>query len=222
MALSPPGLSQIQLDFLTCWFEQTSDFFLTGGAALVVACEVPRITKDLDLFTASTEALQHVEKLVEHVARAIGADSTSLRTAPYFRRYKVSRFSATTLVDLVADPVSPIYPSKLKRGTFIVDPPEEILVNKICAIVGRGEGRDFVDAYFLSSLGFDIEVALLAANQKDGGVDASSLLYVLSDIDWSRFQVPDIEPELVRATATFFDNWAESMARRLFPEPEGR
>ena len=217
MASSHPGLSQIQADFLTRWFEQTSDFFLTGGAALVVALQIPRITKDIDLFTASAEALEHVESLVRVVADSIQADYASLRTAPQFRRYRISRGSETTLVDLVADPVPPVNPTKLLKGTLILDPPEEILVNNICAIVRRGEGRDFVDTYFLSTLGLDVEKALVAANFKDGGVDASSLLYVLSDMNWQRFQVHGVEPALVTATARFFMSWSESLACRAFP-----
>ena len=90
-------------------------------------------------------------------------------------------------------------------------------MNKSFAIVGRGESRDVVDAYFLTMQGLDPEDALVRANQKDGGVDAGTLLYVLSDIDWERFQEPGVEPEFVKASATFFREWTERIARSAYP-----
>ncbi len=221
MDSSLPGLSPIQSEFLQRWFALSSDFFLTGGAALVVALEIPRTTKDLDLFTASPEAFEGGDSLVHSVANSIQAETVALRTAPLFRRYRISRGSEATLVDLVSEPVAPVNPAKLRKNGLIMDPPEEILVNKICAIVGRGEGRDFVDAYFLSQLGLDIEKALVDANLKDGGVDASSLLYVLSDTHWGKFRVPGVDPELVAATGRFFANWSEKLGCGLFPHHPG-
>lgn len=214
---SSPGLNALQLELLEGWFEQSGDFFLTGGAALVFGLGMPRSTQDLDLFTDSAAAFEHIDLRVAALARSVGAEYCSLRTAPQFHRYRLQRADDTSLLDLVVDPVPPVHPAKWLKEKVVMDPPEEILLNKICSIVGRAEGRDFVDTYFLASRGLDVEAALLEANRKDGGVDAGTLLYVLSDINWQRFQVPGVETALVEATRSFFLNWMESLARRSFP-----
>lgn len=110
-----------------------------------------------------------------------------------------------------------VFPQKLSKAGIVYDSPDEILINKICAIVGRGESRDFLDAYFLHTLGFDHQKALELAHQKDTGIDAGSMLYVLSDINWELFQVSGVEPTFVRATAQFFKDWAEQLAVKAFP-----
>lgn len=90
-------------------------------------------------------------------------------------------------------------------------------MNKLCAIVGCGEPRDFVDAFYLRQRGFDIELALQEARQKDSGVDVDSMLFVLSDVNWERFQAPGVDSELVKMTATYFRRWSEELALRLHP-----
>ena len=43
---------------------------------------------------------------------------------------------------------------KSLHGKIRVDPPDEILVNKLTTLVGRAEERDLVDVYFLERAGF--------------------------------------------------------------------
>lgn len=176
------------------------------------------MTKDLDLFTVSGNAFEEADADVRSVCQQISAQVEALRTAPHFRRYRVSRGEGRTLLDLVLDEVPQLFPDKLSRQGILFDQPEEVLVNKICSIVGRGESRDFVDTYFLASLGLDRDAALARAYLKDGGVDAGTLLYVLSDINWDRFQAPGVEPALVQATAVFFQEWMEQLAQATFPK----
>lgn len=213
------SLSRLQQDFLVHWFAHTHDYFLTGGAALIAALGVPRTTKDLDLFTISQDAFELSDADLRSTCKQLSAKAEALRTAPHFRRYRVSRGDERTLIDLVHDEVPQLFPDKLCRQGILYDQPEEVLVNKICSIVGRGEARDFVDTYFLASKGFDPNVALARAYQKDGGVDAGTLLYVLSDVNWERFQAPGVERGVVRATADFFQEWMEHLAQASFPSP---
>jgi hypothetical protein len=63
-----------------------------------------------------------------------------------------------------------------------VDPPEEILANKLCALLSRAEVRDLVDVYMLERTGLRAEDALDAAMRKDGGATAAQLAWVLSQI----------------------------------------
>jgi hypothetical protein len=63
-----------------------------------------------------------------------------------------------------------------------VDTPQEILVNKLCALLGRAELRDLVDVQALLASGTDLKRALADAPRKDAGFSPLTLAWVLRDI----------------------------------------
>lgn len=92
------------------------------------------------------------------------------------------------------------------------------LVNKICAVVSRSEPRDFVDVWFLCQQGYDRMEALRLSSRKDG-VGPDTLLWILRDLKWEHFRVPDLPDEVVRETVGFFQEWMEELALDLHPGP---
>jgi aryl-alcohol dehydrogenase-like predicted oxidoreductase len=64
-----------------------------------------------------------------------------------------------------------------------VDPPEEILANKLCALLSRLEIRDLVDVLKLEEAGYRVDDALEAAHRKDAGLTPAQLAWVLSQIE---------------------------------------
>jgi|GEM_PF-3048243 len=219
MDISKGTLSQLQKDFLSVWFKDTADFFLTGGAVIVGFFGAPRLTRDLDLFTTNQQAFEDAANLFESICRNIKADSHVLRKAPYYCRYIIRRKEEEIVVDLVLDKAPQIYDEKEKSESgIVIDHAEEILVNKICSIVGRSEARDYFDIHFLWKLGHDVDRALEMAHQKDAGVDEEALLYVLSGISWDSFTLPGSDESTVNDIRAFFKRWAEAISLRLFPE----
>ncbi len=138
------SLDNFQRLVLKEFFERQNRFFLTGGGALAGFHLEHRQTKDLDLFTVEDALDQGVAALHE-VARSLGASIETLRTSQTFRRFLLRRDGDSVMVDLVQDLAPQIYPDKLLIGTIRVDPPEEILANKLCALLSRAEIRDLVD-----------------------------------------------------------------------------
>ena len=61
--------------------------------------------------------------------------------------------------------------------------PEEILTNKLCALLSRSEVRDLVDLRALESAGFKVEDALPFAALKDTGLTPAQLSWVLDQIE---------------------------------------
>jgi len=57
--------------------------------------------------------------------------------APGFRRVVLSRGDEGLVVDIVKDGSSQLHLDKLERDHIVVDPADEILANKLTAIVGR-------------------------------------------------------------------------------------
>jgi hypothetical protein len=59
---------------------------------------------------------------------------------------------------------------------------DEILANKLTALVDRAEERDLVDVMFLERAGYSLENALAAALAKDGGCTPATIAWLLSEV----------------------------------------
>jgi hypothetical protein len=175
------GLNSLQELVLQRFFGKTRSFFLTGGAALSAYHLGHRTTDDLDLFTASSDLDEGVVAL-RSIAVELGASLEALRTSPDFRRFLLTLGGQSVVVDLVRDRAPQIYPDKLDRDGVLVDPAAEILANKLCTLLSRGEVRDLVDVLFLERAGLQVEDALVPASTKDGGLTPAQLAWVLSQI----------------------------------------
>jgi hypothetical protein len=174
-------LSPLQQELLEAFFRRATGFFLTGGAALAGYHLGHRTTADLDLFT-TTEPLDAGDDALEAAAIDTAATVESLQTAPDFRRRLVRRGDEGVLVDLVRDRASQGPQAKYNVDGVQVDPPEEILANKLCALLSRAELRDLVDVVCLERAGFCAEDALELATLKDAGLTPAQLAWVLSQI----------------------------------------
>jgi hypothetical protein len=166
---------------LGAFFERAKGFYLTGGAALAGFHLGHRETHDLDLFTLGGPLTDGVEALRD-LARALGARCEEVRTAPEFRRFVLSRDDDSVTVDLVLERAPQLVADKPWVGSIQIDPPEEILANKLCALLGRAEIRDLVDVRALEQSGQSLGPALAAGQRKDGGLTPGQLAWVLSQI----------------------------------------
>jgi len=84
----------------------------------------------------------------------------------------------------------------LARHGIRVDPPQEILANKLCLLLSRSEVRDLVDVRALELAGYRLEEALNAAALKDRGLTPAQLAWVLSQIELGDDLVPPGEVSL--------------------------
>lgn len=97
-----------------------------------------------------------------------------------------------------------------------VDPPEEILSNKLCALLSRSEVRDLVDVRALEMAGYRVEDALPAAKLKDSGLTPAQLGWVLSEITLGDDLVPpgNVSAEELRE---YLADLTTRLARIAFP-----
>lgn len=210
MASSTSRLSALQHELLRALSARSDRFFLTGGAALAGWLLGHRPTDDLDLFTEDDQAMADADRLVRSAAADLGAAVESLRTAPDFRRYLVKTETDAVVVDFVRERVPQAFP-KIERDGLRMDSPEEIVVNKLCALLGRVESRDLVDLYFLVRAGLPPERFLEDAARKDAGLTPATLAWVLS-----QFVVPDEVPGgLDREALQTYARVLEARFRRL-------
>lgn len=207
-------LTPLQTDVLREFFARTQDFFLTGGAALAGFYVGHRDTLDLDLFTTTT-ALAEGDHVLHEVAHALGAHVEKLQTSRGFLRRLLRRGDESVVVDLVHDEAPQGAFGKTVRDGIPMDRPEEILANKLCALVSRAEIRDIVDVRALLARGLSLTEALGLAQQKDAGVTPAQIGWLLGEIriseatripgdvaaDELREFVSDLRRELARIAA---------------------
>ncbi len=174
-------LTDLQRDILEAFFRREQRFFLTGGGALAGYHLGHRRTLDLDLFT-TTDILDEGEDVLAAAARGLGARVEPVMTSPTFRRLIVHRGDDSVVVDLVHDTAPQGPAEKMSFGPIRVDPPEEIMANKLCTVLARAEPRDLVDVMALDRAGCTVEDALPLAMAKDGGLTPAQLGWILSEI----------------------------------------
>ena len=177
-------LTTLQAAFLTRFFATNTGqlFFLTGGTALAAYHLHHRLSVDLDLFTLGDLALRETDVLIPQLAADLGCRIGRARRTEHFRQFLLEPEAGESLqIDLVRD-FGPQYGEHIKMGDIVVDSMENIGANKLTAILGRTEPKDFVDLYFILHAGYDFDDLLAKAQEKDLGLQpffmAGTLLQV--------------------------------------------
>lgn len=209
-------LSNLQNDFLREFFRRENRFYLTGGAALAGFYLGHRETNDLDLFTLENE-IENGFVIVKDTARALGASVEAIQTAPDFRRLLVKRGDEAVVVDLIREYVFQLEREKREIGGIRIDSAEEILANKLCALLSRSEIRDLVDVRELEKAGFKIEDALSAAQRKDTGLTPAQLAWVLNQIKFGDDLTPPGDIAIIELQ-NYLDDLIARLKRLAFPE----
>lgn len=153
---------------------------LSGGGALAGFHTAHRDTRDLDLFWQQRCDLGDVVYKVRGCLDKAGLDCKVLQTGEAFARLSVGDGAGTVALDLVADPVPLAESPQLMTvgsATFLVDTPHQILVNKLCALLGRSEPRDVEDIKVLLEIGGDLPRALGDCPRQDGGFSPMTLAW---------------------------------------------
>lgn len=173
------GLLQLLADVVPRWT-------LVGGAALAGIHLGHRTTRDLDLFWRGQERLGEVVSQVIECCKRAGLDITSIQSTPAFVRLRVSHKAEVVMLDLVADPSPPIEEDQendIGSCRILVASPHDILVDKLCSLLGRMEVRDLFDIAVLVEQGADLDRALADATTKDGGFSLLTLAWLLRSFD---------------------------------------
>jgi hypothetical protein len=147
------------------WFHE--HFYLTGGTALAAFYLKHRYSDDLDFFTHQP-SLDGIPELMRTTAAYLGISAVPLQRSPGFLRYELNgELKVDFVVDVafrVGEPVS--------IETLKIDTIKNIAVNKVCAILGRLDAKDYADLFFIqNNYQFDIFELLQLGQQKDGGLD---------------------------------------------------
>lgn len=180
--MSQGSLTSLQVRILRALAGTSPPWTLTGGGALAGFHLGHRGTRDLDLFWRDRPQLEDLPDQVKERLQRDGLAFAVLRTAPTFQRLEVQAGEDRCLLDLVSEPGPAL--ARPERHAVLgaeinVDSRHEILVNKLCALLGRSELRDLVDLSHLLETGGDLERGLREAPTRDGGFSGLTLAWVL-------------------------------------------
>jgi hypothetical protein len=219
----PSGrLTPLQERVLALLAEVTPPWTLTGGGALAGFHLAHRATRDLDLFWHDRAELGSLGAEVAHRLSRAGLAVENLQTAPTFERLRVRDGKEDLILDLVAESVPAIEaPAEAAiAGTRIrIDTRHEILVNKLCTLLGRKELRDLRDLRELLRTGGDLERALADAPRKDGGFSPLMVAWVLKGTS-----IPEMAPvgaltsQELAELVQFRDELVAQLTRAASPE----
>jgi len=209
-------LTSLQAYFLARFFGTSvgPQFFLTGGTALAAFYLHHRVSIDLDLFTLDDLALREAEILVPQLADVLQCRIGRARRTEHFAQFLLEAEGAGPLqIDLVRD-VGPQYGVHLEIDDIVVDSVENIGANKLTAILGRTEAKDFVDLYFILRAGYDFGDLLEKAREKDLGLQPFYMAGALLQVRTLR-HLPVTTPTV---TAAQLDDLIVSLANQLIDD----
>jgi hypothetical protein len=197
----PEILTSLQRTVLDAVFADEAlarSFYLTGGTALAAFYLFHRYSDDLDLFT-NDQSLELVWPTVQQLAQSLGLAVES-RTPQFIRL----RHPDGLRVDVVHDvPFRVGIP--VRHGAWLVDTLDNITLNKVAAIQGRLDVKDYVDLYLL--LKDDpprILIWLAQAKQKDASIEPFLWSRVIGDVETFRVLPRMIIPVQLEELVTFY------------------
>ena len=172
------ALQRDLIDLITA-LPEAGPFGLAGGAALIARGVVDRLTEDLDYFTVDPGAVSQLADAITRVAKDAGLDVRTIQSGGAFVRLEIQRGSETCQVDLAQDVrIRPLETT----GVGPVLALEELAADKVLAVFGRAEARDFVDLHALRAR-FGWSRLLAFAAEKDTGFDLDHFLAALGAFD---------------------------------------
>lgn len=160
-----------------------SPFYLTGGTALSRVYYHHRYSDDLDYFlndhpdfiTISERCINKLSKIFQDVKVVISND----------RFYRIFLSERRLKIELVND-VPAHFGSLTEHPKFgLIDSKENILANKITAVIDRCMPKDILDMYFLIKDGISLKETLININSKAAGIVPIYLAKIIAEFDYS-------------------------------------
>ena len=156
-------LYKLQDKVLGIIFSVENEFYLTGGTCISRFYHEKRYSDDLDLFTNNSGrfsfAVKNIKaKLQQNHQVGIEVESKN------FIRFRIDKILQ---VDFVNDTVFRYKDVVVKENGYVIDNIENILSNKVTAVVGRDNPKDIFDIYLIYRFyNFDWKKILEAAQKK--------------------------------------------------------
>jgi hypothetical protein len=155
------------------------DRYLAGGAAMHFAPNSTRYSDDLDFFHDSEARVAAAFAADRARLEQLGYEIRLALSLPGFVRATVTQGADTTRVDWAHDSAWRFMPLVRDPLGGLLLHPVDLAVNKVLALAGRDEPRDFVDMLFVHRSVLPLAGLCWATPGKDPGFTPLSLLELL-------------------------------------------
>lgn len=155
------------------------DSYLAGGAAIHLEPHTRRYSNDLDYFQDSVERVASAHTDDVRQLRDAGHEVATEIRLPGYIRATVSRGDARTKVEWAHDSAWRFLPTIRSEVAGYTLDPIDLAINKLLALVGRDEPRDYLDILDLHARTLPLGALCWAAAGKDPGFTPFSLLEIL-------------------------------------------
>lgn len=209
--------------------KQRGESYVAGGGALNELLAGARRSRDVDLFHDTEAALVATWAHDRAALDDVGLRVELLRELPAFVEALVSDATETVLVQWAQDSAFRFFPLIEHDVLGLTLHPFDLATNKLLAIVGRREARDWIDAVQCHDKVQPLGYLAWAAAGKDPGFSPPRILeecartrYVQAEIDGLEFEGPT--PQAAELSRRWHEALAEAreIVRTLPSEQVGR
>jgi hypothetical protein len=166
-----------------------TEFYLTGGTASSRAYLQHRYSEDLDFFVNDDDRFNLWADRVIHALSALPDWRVEVfLKESRFVRLSLARKDTVMKIEMVNDVPSHVGDIRQHEVLGRIDSPENILANKITAVMDRQEPKDLADIWgFCCKMGLSLSTAITDAQSKAAGIFPPDLARVLCSVtksDW--------------------------------------
>jgi len=170
---------------------RTPGSYVAGGLALNFVLGTPRISRDIDIFHDSVEALFASWTADRAVLTEKGFSVSPLRELPSFIEAAVTRDGASTEIQWGTDSAYRFFPLQPDGTAGFTLHPLDLAANKLLALVGRTEPRDWIDVITAARELQPLACLLSAACGKDPGFSPTSMLEYVARRHYNQVELDD-------------------------------
>lgn len=173
------ALTNIQRDVCRLIARQriaSGESYVAGGAALNTLLEAPRISQDLDLFHDTAAALAATWNADREALLEAGYELEIVRERPAYAEAIVRRAPEAVILQWTQDSAFRFFPLVEHPALGLTLHPFDLATNKVLALVGRVEARDWIDILQCDSAVQPLGYLAWAATGKDPGLTPDAIL----------------------------------------------
>ncbi|MFA7159736.1 MAG: hypothetical protein WC299_10575 [Kiritimatiellia bacterium] len=194
---------------------ESGESYVAGGVALNLLLSAPRRSRDIDLFHDTDVALAKTWQTDRQLLSANGLEVRILREAPSFVEAVIVHGGDTTAMQWARESAFRFFPLITDETMGLALHPFDLATNKVLAMAGRLEVRDWVDVLRCDASLQPFGYLAWAACGKDPGYNPRSLMAAASRLHYSQAEVDTLDfhieqPDAARLGAQWHAALSES------------
>jgi hypothetical protein len=155
---------------------EAGERYVAGGAALNELLHADRVSRDIDLFHDTAQALEQSFDQDRALLEREGFDVLVVRQRRTFVEAEIRRAGEEVLLQWVQDSAFRFFPLAEHPDFGLTLHPFDLATNKVLALVGRAEVRDWVDAIVAHERLQPLGLLAWAAVAKDPGFSPNAII----------------------------------------------